>query len=259
MVAGAGAAVTLNSQSSNRGKMNILSSACSLVFIQSRTPSIGQNCLCSLWPYTFPEMPSQTYLWCFSTMILKETKLGQTGIHPNRLRTQRVNCSKQQLCFKALGYSVTFLNQIHPQRSYMKTTYSSSLFSCGALHLSSKIKQSMGFLVLGSDGYYKWSKKKTKIIPILGNCEFHESSGPNTHNQLALPQKRRTWDGIKDVEGCGAKTPRRFRLNDLGLAHGWRGHLREKGLMIGGGHIWSTTSQKWNGEPEVAGRGVQEL
>lgn len=61
------------------------------------------------------------------------------------------------------------------------------------------------------------------------------------------------------MEGCGAKTLRRFRLNGLGLAHGWRGHLREEGLMIGGGHIWSTTSQKWNGEPEVAGRGVQEL
>lgn len=65
---------------------------------------------------------------------------------------------------------------------------------------------------------------------------------------------------MEDVESCGIKTLRCFRLNGLGLVHGWKEHLREEGLMMGGGgHIWSRTSQKWMGDTEVAERGVQEL
>lgn len=63
---------------------------------------------------------------------------------------------------------------------------------------------------------------------------------------------------MDDVEGCGVKTLRCFRLNGLDLAHGWSEHPREEGLMMGGGHIWSRTSHKWKGDTEVAERGVQE-
>lgn len=40
---------------------------------------------------------------------------------------------------------------------------------------------------------------------------------------------------MEDVESCGIKTLRCFRLNGLGLVHGWKEHLREEGLMMGGG------------------------
>lgn len=70
-----------------------LCSTCSLVFIQSGTPYIEQNCLCYLWPYTFLEIPSQMYLWCVSTVILNAAKLTQVSNHPSRLRTQA--CKRQ--------------------------------------------------------------------------------------------------------------------------------------------------------------------
>ena len=91
MVAGAWGSRHIEFTVTKKREAEHLCLTCSLVCIQSGTPSIEQNCLCYLWPYTFLEMPSQTYLWCFSTMILKAAKLRQTGNHPNRLRTQREN------------------------------------------------------------------------------------------------------------------------------------------------------------------------
>lgn len=77
-------------------------------------------------------------------------------------------------------------------------------------------------------------RRKPKLSPLLVKLRILLVCDPNTHNQLALPQKR-SWDEMEDVKGCGVKTLRCFGLNGLDLALGWSEHLREEGLMMGGG------------------------